>query len=465
MKTRVLLVSNNCCTTPDPVFPLGLSFLNAALRQAGHETLWADQLAGKEPMADVVADFRPDLAGISIRNIDDVIISKRETYFDNITSLVEIIRQTAACPVVLGGSGFSIFPRQLLELSGANYGIRGEGETAFVSLIAALGSQSGLSSIPGLVFRAKDRVVVNRNDDSAPSHPLREEDRPAAIAGYYLRGSGMMNLQTQRGCACHCCYCTYPVIEGNHFRRREADAVAEEFEQLQRLGCRYVSIVDSVFNSSARHVAEICEAILRRGTKLSWGCFLRPQGLSAELMRLMKRAGLSHIEFGSDSFNDEVLAAYRKGLTFDDIARSNEAAARERIDVCHFLIIGGPGETMETMRRSYEAARRIKDAVIMSVVGMRIYPGTPLFHQAVGERLLSANADLLVPTYYLSAGLNLKDVLAQLKEFARQAPNWIVGDPVPAYRKLVERLRKKGMAGPLWSYFSAMQRLTAPAEE
>jgi radical SAM superfamily enzyme YgiQ (UPF0313 family) len=460
MKTRVLLVSNNGCTTPDPVFPLGLSFLNSALRQAGHETLWADKLAGNESIADLAAGFRPDAAGISVRNIDDVIISKQETYFDNLALLVEIIHQAAGCPVVLGGSGFSIFPRQLLELSGANYGICGEGETAFVSLLAALGNQSGLSTIPGLVYRINGRVVVNRNEGGSPNCHLTADDRPAAIAGYYLRDGGMMNLQTQRGCACHCCYCTYPLIEGSRSRRRDAETVADEFEQLQDLGCRYVSIVDSVFNSSPRHVTEICEALLRRRTKLPWGCFLRPQGLNAELMRLMRRAGLSHIEFGSDSFNDEVLAAYQKGLTFDDIEHSSELAAREEIDVCHFLIIGGPGETMETLRRSCEASRHLKDAVIMSVVGMRIYPETPLFHQAVAEGLLPPDRNLLAPTYYLSAELHQEAVFTLLKAFARQSPNWIVGDPVPAYRKLVERLRKRGMSGPLWSYLSVMQRLT-----
>jgi hypothetical protein len=96
----------------------------------------------------------------------------------------------------------------------------------------------------------------------------------------------------------------------------------------------------------------------------------------------------------------------------------------------------------------------------MSVVGMRIYPETPLFHQAVAEKLFPAASNLLAPTYYLSTELHLEEVFSQLKAFARQEPNWIVGDPVPAYRKLVERLRKRGMAGPLWSYLSVMQRLT-----
>jgi radical SAM superfamily enzyme YgiQ (UPF0313 family) len=463
MGSKVLLISNNRCTEPDPVFPLGLAFLNSALRQAGHHTLWADILAGGESIEALLARYQPDVVGISVRNIDDVIIRKRETFFDNLSSLGETVRQKIKCPVVVGGSGFSIFPRQLLELSGADYGICGEGETGFVSLLAALNSGRNFSGIPGLVCRENGNVAINPPASSPGGPTLEEGDRPASITEYYLRASGMLNIQTQRGCACHCCYCTYPVIEGKHHRHRSAEAVADEFEHLHRLGARYAFIVDSVFNSSQRHVTEICEAILRRNVKLSWGCFLRPQGLTSELMKLMKQAGLAHIEFGSDSFCDEVLAAYQKGLTFGDILHSSELASQENIDCCHFLISGGPGETTETLRRGFQASCRIKNAVMIAVVGMRIYPGTPLRQRAVAEGCIGQDNDLLAPAYYCAPDLSVEMVFAQLREFARLAPNWIVGDPSHAYTSLVGRLRKKGVVGPLWSYFSTIQRLWPPA--
>jgi radical SAM superfamily enzyme YgiQ (UPF0313 family) len=459
MGSKVLLISNNRCTTPDPVFPLGLACLNSALRRAGYDTLWVDVLTGGEAIDSVLSRYQPDIVGISIRNIDDVLIRKREIYFDSLACLGEKIRQKIKCPVVLGGSGFSIFPRQLLELSGADYGICGEGETSFVSLLAALNNGRNFSVIPGLVYREDEQVVINPPSGNSGGPTLEEEDRPASITEHYLRHGGMLNVQTQRGCACHCCYCTYPVIEGRFHRCRSGEAVADEFLQLQRTGVRYVFIVDSVFNSSNRHVTEICESILRRNVKLSWGCFLRPQGLTPALMKLMKRAGLAHIEFGSDSFCDEVLASYQKGFAFDDILRSSELANQENIDFCHFLISGGPGETMDTLRRGFESSLRLKNAVVLAVVGMRIYPGTSLFQQAVAEGCIGRNNNLLAPTYYLAPGLSVEGVFTQLKEFARLAPNWIVGDPVPAYMSVIERLRKKGVIGPLWSYFSTIQRL------
>jgi radical SAM superfamily enzyme YgiQ (UPF0313 family) len=301
--------------------------------------------------------------------------------------------------------------------------------------------------------------VVNPPAPAPFHHTLSEADRPAAVTAHYLGASGMLNVQTQRGCAHRCCYCTYPVVEGRQHRRRPPELVAEEFEQLHRLGARYAFIVDSIFNSSARHVTETCEALLRRKVKLPWGCFLRPQGLTPELMRLMARAGLAHIEFGSDSFCDEVLAAYHKGLTFDDIVQASEVARKEQVDFCHFLIAGGPGETRATLERTFQNSRRLEGAVIMAVVGMRIYPGTRLFEQAVAEGRIQRGADLLQPTYYLAPGLEAEEVFAQLREFSRRSPNWLPGDPDPAYAQLVARLRSRGVVGPLWSYFSMLQRL------
>ena len=354
MPSKVLLINANRCTRPDPVFPLGLAHLSAALRRAGHSIVWLDRLANIDRLEEVADGWRPDVVGISLRNIDDVLINKRETFFDDAVSLGTRLRQKARCPIIVGGSGFSLFPDQLLELAGADFGVCGEGEPGLVSLLAALETGGSVAGIPGLVSRQNGKIVLNPPASAPLDGEHAEADWPDAIAAYYLRTSGVLNVQTQRGCGLRCCYCTYPLIEGRRHRRRPPELVAEEFAQLKRLGARYVFIVDSVFNSSARHVTEVCEALLRRNLKMSWGCFLRPQGLTADLVRLMARAGLSHIEFGSDSFCDEVLAAYQKDFVFDDILRSSELARQDHVDFCHFLICGGPGETEQTLRTSFQ---------------------------------------------------------------------------------------------------------------
>jgi len=330
MPSRILLISANRCTAPDPVFPLALAHLNAALREAGHRTFWLDTLADADRFDAILGASEPDYVGISLRNIDDVLIRKQETFFDNLASLCARIRQHTSSPIILGGSGFSLFPERLLALAGADFGICGEGEASLVALINALESDSGLSAIPGLVYRQNGNIMVNAPSTHSLGHDLADEDRPAPIRQHYLQASGILNLQTQRGCGCRCCYCTYPVIEGKQQRRRPAEAVAAEFEQLQRLGARYVFIVDSIFNSSPLHVTEVCEAILRRNVKLAWGCFMRPRGLTPELIRLMAQAGLTHIEFGTDSFSDTTLSAYHKHFTFEDVFISSELARQRQ---------------------------------------------------------------------------------------------------------------------------------------
>ena len=456
---KILLVSANRCTTPEPVFPLGLAHLNAALRQAGHEAVWLDLLVDEGSFERVLQETQPDVVGISVRNIDDVLIRTRESFVGDLGTLVRTIHQQQGCPVVLGGSGFSILPRELLELTGAEFGIIGEGESALLALIGALHKGGDYGNIPGLVFRERDTIISNDRAIASYDPSLEQADWPPRIGTYYLRNGGMLNLQTQRGCAYRCCYCTYPLIEGTRHRRRPANVVVAEFERLQSLGAGYVFVVDSIFNSSAKHVLEICEAILQRNLRMPWGCFLRPQGLTREMMQLMARAGLAHIEFGSDSFCDEVLAAYQKDLTFDDIHRSTELARGEGIDLCHFVIAGGPGETLATLERSFENSQRLGGAIIMAVPGMRIYPGTRLFERALAEGQIEPGANLLKPAYYLAPGLNLEEVLDHLKSFARRASNWIVGESDPGYERLVARLRQRGVRGPLWSYLSTAQRL------
>lgn len=455
----ILLVNANRCTVPEPVFPLGLAHLAAALQKAGHQVRWWDLLTEGNPVQQLPEDFKPDLIGISLRNIDDVIIRKQETFVQDVRELVTEFRQKLGCPVVVGGSGFSILPREALELTGADYGIVGEGEAPLLALAEAIAKHEDCSKIPGLVFRRAGGIALNATRTSASEAASAPAFIPAQLAARYLARGGILNVQTQRGCAHRCCYCTYPVIEGARHRRRSAESVVSEFERLERLGASYAFVVDSVFNSSEAHVTEVCEALIHRRLKLRWGCFLRPQRLTAEMLRLMARAGLAHVEFGSDSFCDDVLTAYEKDLTFEDICDSTELVRAADIDFCHFVIAGGPGETRETLERGFRNSLRLGSAIIMAVPGMRIYPGTRLFKRAVAEGQISSETNLLNPAYYISPGLTLEVVLESLKRFASLSPNWVVGDFDPEYENLVKRLRQRGVNGPLWSYFATAQRL------
>jgi radical SAM superfamily enzyme YgiQ (UPF0313 family) len=459
MASRVLLISSNRCEQPYPVFPLGVACVETALRQAGHVTRLYDCHAETEPLATVVTSFQPDFVGVSLRNVDDIQPACRQTFFESAAALCREVRELCHCPVVLGGSAFSIFPQQLLELTGADFGIEGEGEVAFTRLIAALVDDASITKVPGLVYRQNGRILHNPREPISPGS-IAPTDRAPELVAHYLRRSSMLNIQTQRGCHLKCCYCTYPLIDGRRCRRRSPDAVAAEMETMRRQGAKHVFITDSVFNTSAEHVTDICEAILRQNVEMRWSCFLRPKNITEPLMNLMARAGLSHIEFGADSFCDSVLEEYGKAFTFDDILQSSELAEKAGVHYSHFLICGGPGETRETLQTTFANSRRLRGAVIFALAGMRVYPGTPLLARAEREGVVSANADLLRPVYYISPALPENELLQQLAEFQKEAPHWMIGAVPSFFADLANRLRQRGVVGPLWEYYPRLQRLT-----
>ncbi len=462
---KVILLNPNTYDNPYAVFPLGLAYIDDALQKSGHVTDWVD--LNLETQQDLLTRLRMepfDYLAITLRNIDDVRIHVQEFFVDQIRELIRAVRQVSSIQIVLGGSGFSIFPVTIFEYCQPDFGIAGEGEQSFLQLL----SGATLSKIPGLVYSQGGQTRHNAVA-LLPQAPQSAPVRNPRIAEYYLRDGGMANLQTQRGCPLKCCYCTYPLIEGKRYRRRRGEEVAEEFVALKATGARYVFIVDSVFNTSAEHVVEICEALVEKGTPLPWGCFMRPKHVTRELLTLMKRAGLKHVEFGSDSMSDPVLEAYQKGFSFEDIRVSSLLAKEVGIDFCHFIIFGGPGETEATMQETFENSKQISGAIIFPSVGMRVYPHTRL-HEVSGiaaptpdSREFGCNCEsshLLKPVYYMAPGLTVEGIGQQIAAFAEVSPNWVDLEHSPEFEAIARRLRQKGVAGPLWNYLSVLRRLS-----
>jgi len=272
------------------------------------------------------------------------------------------------------------------------------------------------------------------------------------MADYYLSRSHMFNIQTQRGCPFTCCYCTYPLIDGTRTRHRDPGDVAEELARAVAAGAHYFFFVDSVFNTDNDRAAAVCEAMIRRNLSVHWCCFLRPKNISADLMDLMARAGLRHVEFGTDSFCDRVLEAYGKRFTFDDVLQSSDLARAHKVYYAHFLVAGGPGETEETLREGFANSRRIRKTVIFPYIGMRLYPGTPLYESALGDGTVKPSDDLLKPFFYITPGLSGERIRELLLGFKQESMNWMFGETPPELAAVADRLRQKGVEGPLWEF-------------
>ncbi len=436
---------------PYPVYPLGIAYLAHSLRTAGHRVHVADCLHENSRLEEVVRKTAPDLTGVSLRNIDSTQSGSNSVFFvPDLIETIKRIRRVSCNPIVIGGSAFSLFPHELLELSGADFGIRGEGEVPLLQLIEALSHGRSPELIPGIVFK-KEQSLISNEPEHSRALSVKAWHRPELLH-QYLETAGAVNIQTQRGCAFQCCYCTYPLIEGDQFRLRSAAEIGEELAEAGKHGARYFFIVDSIFNSSTEHVVAVSEEIIRRGLRFRWGCFLRPKGLCREAAKLMVRAGLRHVEFGSDSLCDEVLQAYQKNFTFDDIREAHNAIVDSGAYAAHFTIIGGPAETEQTILRSFENSKQLRKAVFFPFSGMRIYPHTPLWRRALAEGVVQQGQPLLEPVFYLSPSLDFERINSLLQGFQKNDKRWVVDEPDAQTRARMAELRKRGALGPLWEY-------------
>lgn len=455
---RVLLVSANREQIPDPIFPLGLAYIAAATRNRGHDLDIVDLCFGRQPLEDLhrrIIKFQPDVIGLSLRNIDNAAYPRTMDYLESHRQLVDAIRATSDAQVVLGGSGFSILPQAYMQALGGDWGVRGEGEQAFVQLLDALEHGWNPGDIPGVISPPGTPESIRGCLPPSPAAQTWSNGlRPARdLFDYarYVRRGGMGNIQTKRGCVFKCSYCTYPLLEGNRFRARSAEDVVDELDSLMReYGPHPVFFVDSILNFPRGHAEAICEEILHRNLKVRWSCYATPVKLDRNQARLMARAGCEGIELGTDAVDDDQLKRLGKSFDAGIAERANRFCMEAGLKVCQTLIFGAPGETRQSIRTTCEALRRMKPTAVVAMTGVRLYPGTPLSQSLVDEGRIDVDELGLLPTFYVDPAI--EDFLpGYLQKQAQETGNWVLPGLAPPILPRSQRLlRALGVSGPLW---------------
>jgi len=434
------LISSNQTRDPYPVYPLGLSMIAEAARAKGHTAAEWDFLADgddAERLGEWLLEKKPDVVGISLRNVDSVNYHHPVSYVESCESAVRAIRKCTSVPIVLGGSAYSIFPERILQESGADYGIVGEGESEFVRLIDAL--ENG---------RPPEEKVI-RSAGKLPGEAIACPVRESRLADFYLHEGGMLNIQTKRGCPFECVYCTYPQLEGRKYRFRRPEDVADEIQMLAgRHNADYFAITDSVFNDTEGHFLSVAEAMIRREIRIPWMCFLRPQHFTAQEVDVLKRAGLHAVEWGTDAASDRTLEQMGKSFTWEAVAESNALFAAAGIANSHFIIFGGPGENEETLQSGLDNVAKLDRCVIFASIGVRVFPATPIYNRLTAENPLFPGRDLLEPFFHFSPDVRpdrLHDRL--LASFADRRDRIYPGGGESERTGAFHRM---GYRGPLW---------------
>lgn len=441
--SRVFLISSNTAIDPYPVYPVGMAIIASALAEAGHEVRQFDFLVAEQSIEDLrraIADFSPHYVGISIRNIDNVdsCSGTEEWYVPGNLAIMKAIRETSGAPVILGGPAFSVMPEEILQYLAADYGITGEGEHALCGLIEALNEGQSIPAITG-------NGAAFQSGETMTCRPLWDRD----LIGYYVKKSGMISMQTKRGCPHTCTYCTYPAIEGDTIRYRLPEDITDEVERLQKdYGIDTIYFTDSVFNDNDEGYLKIAEALIHKDINIKWAGFFRPEPIDRDKMALLKRSGLYAVEAGTDAASDETLAGLDKYLTFDDIYEFNKSCVDLQIPCAHYVMFGGPGETEKTLKKGFRNLEMLKNCVVFAFSGIRIFPGATLQTRAKEDGILKEGESLLKPVYYFSPSIDPAQMNQALVDAFRGRRDRIF--PPSQGLEMVRIMNRYGFNGLLW---------------
>lgn len=430
---RTLLVNTN--RMKPAVAPLGLDYLADALVAAGHQPRLLDLCFSDHVDRDIAQALRTeatDVVGVTVRNTDDCYFSGRAFFLPGIKKIIEQFRRHSEAPVVVGGVGFSVSPVAAFEYCGADFGIAGEGEQAFVALLHTLQDGADFGQVPGLLYREAGLVRAN------PPQPVDLATLPVRTRSFvdnalYFRKGGQAGFETKRGCPMHCVYCAEPAAKGRIVREMPPARVAAELSSLLAQGIDHFHTCDSEFNLPRAHALAVCKAMIDAGlgNRIRWYAYCTPAPFDEELAGLMRRAGCAGIDFGADSGCDEMLTRLGRPFTTADLAHTARICRLHGIPFMFDLLLGAPGETMSTLRRTLDFVRSVEPDCVGLSLGVRLYESAPVTTQIRAQRDPAHNPDLygatrdnprfLEPVFYVSP-----EVGGQIVRLVREH---VAGDP------------------------------------
>jgi anaerobic magnesium-protoporphyrin IX monomethyl ester cyclase len=359
-----------------PSIPIGLAYLAAVLETAGCELTVFDCPAlgiDHKLLAAKIASFEPNMVGIT-----------------SVTPMIESALLAAhvtkeTCPnaiIVLGGPHATFMDRQILsEYPDIDIVVRGEGEYTILELVHHLFNSGDIQDVSGISFRKDNQIIRTPNRPLIQN--LDELPRPAyqyfPLEKYRFFGKVILPILTSRGCPFQCAYCVSSRMAGKTFRARSPRNVVDELEWLkEEYGAGAFSFYDDVFTYDKKRAFEICAEMKKRNINVPWDCQTRVDQISRELLAEMRDANCQLISFGVESGSQEMLDTMKKGTTVEQNEIAIRYAKEAGLSVAISVIIGYPGENIDTLKQTLDFIRRTEpDDAYLSLATP--YPGTELY--------------------------------------------------------------------------------------
>lgn len=369
---------------------IGLSTLGALLEAKGYDCEIFDAYYHSWDDLELyrrVRQYQPDVIGISAMTHE---IARSATIATTLKKVLNV-------PVIIGGCHVTALPEQTLrEFPVFDYGVFGEGETTLLELLSSMGDPAG---VRGVVWRNGGEVVVNAARPMLTAEELDRLPRPAfhhyygdnprALAGpkdYYV-------MLSSRGCPYSCVFCMQ--MMGRKVRQRSPENILAEMEfAIEHYGAHTFDFADEIFLMDTPATRRTLQGMIDRGWpgRIKWTGLTRANFVNPELIELAKRAGCSVLEMGVESGDPQILKNIEKRITIEQVEEAVRVIKAAKITLGTYFILGHPGETPATMRKTIDLAVRLNTDTI--AIGVMVpYPGTRVYDMALrgehGYRLLS----------------------------------------------------------------------------
>jgi radical SAM superfamily enzyme YgiQ (UPF0313 family) len=406
---NILLVQAYLGETETPVFPLGLSCLTAAIKGHNLKVFDPNILPSQhQELANLLRKFRPDVMGISLRNIDSTNKRKVVFYYKYFKEMINVVNDISGnrIKIIVGGPGFSMFAIKIMyDEPRIDYGVFGEGEITFPQLIENLETPQ---KVKGIFYRKGKKILFTGPRKNPDLDNLQFAYQSLFNLEYYMNIPDAIGVETKRGCALGCIYCIYGFLNGKQYRLRKPVSVGDEIEFLvKKKGIKHFTFIDSVFNLPLDHAKSICSEIINRKLNVSWSAWFHDKYLTKEFVQLFKKAGCNKFILSPDGFSDRTLKRLGKSQNKEDVLRAfNILNQFTGIEICYNFFKNPPGQNLRNfiliVLFCIKAKLRFKNKIHFEFNSLRIEPHTKLCDIAIDEGIIEKGENLLFPKYYIN---------------------------------------------------------------
>jgi len=308
--------------------------------------------------------------------------------------IIKIIRKIKPqIKVIIGGPHCTLFPEKALEETQADICVQGDGEFVISDIKKAIKGEISFSKISGIYYREKGKIrkgatlkLIN-NLDSVP-FPARHLTNKYNYGNQFnpkIKNGEFTSIITSRGCPFSCKFCSRNSVSMRMYRARSTENILEELKELKNKGYKYVAFVDDSFLSNKNQTHELFDKIIEGQLDMRFIITAsRVDSADEELFRKMKKAGVTHIQYGLESGNQDVLDFYNKNTTLEKIRYAVNLSHKIGFFNMGSFILGAPFETKKHFDRTINFAKTLPlDSV--SFVPLKYMAGSELWCSAVKD--------------------------------------------------------------------------------